>query len=57
MYEVIPPPSTNHRFAIVAFPRPLKHHVLLHTIFGHEIGHTAQHTNDAGDANWDDSSR
>jgi hypothetical protein len=49
VYEVVPPPSTNHRFAIVAFPRPLKHHVLLHTIFGHEIGHTAQHTNDAGD--------
>jgi len=49
VYELVPPPSTNHRFAIVAFPRPLKHHVLLHTIFGHEIGHTAQHTNDAGD--------
>jgi hypothetical protein len=49
VYEIVPPPSTNHRFAIVAFPRPLKHHVLLHTIFGHEIGHTAQHTNDAGD--------
>lgn len=49
VYEIVPPSSTNHRFAIVAFPRPLKHHVLLHTIFGHEIGHTAQHTNDAGD--------
>jgi len=30
------------------FPRPLKHHVLLHTIFGHELGHTAQATTAAG---------
>ena len=30
--------SGNHKFAIIAFPRPLKHHVLLHSIFGHELG-------------------
>ena len=36
--------SVKSRFAIVAFPRSLKHHVLLHTIFGHELGHTAQQT-------------
>ncbi|TPL96419.1 hypothetical protein FJ960_26130 [Mesorhizobium sp. B2-3-11] len=38
--EIIPGYSSNRRLAVVAFPRPLKHHVLLHTIFGHEIGHT-----------------
>ena len=48
VYEEIPPPSSNCRFVIVAFPRPLKHHVLLHTIFGHELGHAAQDTNAAG---------
>ena len=29
---------------VVAFPRQLKHHVLMHTIFGHELGHTAFYT-------------
>ena len=48
VYENAPPPSSGNRFAIVAFPRPLKHHVLLHTIFGHELGHAAQDTNAAG---------
>jgi hypothetical protein len=43
-------PSGGRRFAVVAFPRPLKHHVLLHTIFGHELGHTALHTTGAGGA-------
>ena len=47
VYESISP-SVKCRFAIVAFPRPLKHHVLLHTIFGHELGHTAQSTTAAG---------
>lgn len=28
------------RIIIVAFPRQLKHHVLVHAIFGHELGHT-----------------
>ncbi len=46
----VPTPSGEHRFAIIAFPRPLKHHVLLHTIFGHELGHTALHTTGSGGA-------
>jgi hypothetical protein len=40
--------SGKHKFAFINFPRPLKHHVLLHTIFGHELGHTALHSVDAG---------
>ena len=35
------PSIGNRRIVIVAFPRQLKHHVLLHSIFGHELGHTA----------------
>lgn len=31
----------RHRIMIVAFPRHLRHHVLLHTIFGHELCHPA----------------
>ncbi len=34
----VPPVSGGRRFVIVAFPRSLKHHVLLHTLFGHEVG-------------------
>ncbi|RTM04137.1 MAG: hypothetical protein EKK33_35355 [Bradyrhizobiaceae bacterium] len=41
-------PSSKNKFAFVAFPRPLKHHVLLHSLFGHELGHTALHTVGAG---------
>ncbi len=41
VYELIPKASSERRFVVVAFPRSLKHHVLLHTIFGHELGHTA----------------
>lgn len=48
VYERILSVSGRSRFAIVAFPRPLKHHVLLHTIFGHELGHTAQDTTAIG---------
>jgi hypothetical protein len=40
--------SSKRKFAFIAFPRPLKHHVLLHTLFGHELGHTALHTVGAG---------
>jgi hypothetical protein len=40
--------SSKRRFAFIAFPRPLKHHVLLHSIFGHELGHSALHTVGAG---------
>jgi hypothetical protein len=31
----------RRRIMIVAFPRQLKHHVLLHALFGHELAHTA----------------
>jgi hypothetical protein len=40
----IPTASVERPFVIVAFPRSLKHHVLLHAIFGHELGHTALET-------------
>ena len=33
--------GAKRRFVIVSFPRQLKHHVLLHSIFGHELGHSA----------------
>jgi hypothetical protein len=46
-YET-PSASSKHRFAFIAFPRPLKHHVLLHSLFGHELGHTALHSVGAG---------
>jgi hypothetical protein len=36
--------TSRRRLIVVAFPRPLKHHVLLHSIFGHELGHTALYT-------------
>jgi hypothetical protein len=42
--ERLPGTTSQRRLAVVAFPRPLKHHVLLHTIFGHELGHTALYT-------------
>lgn len=32
---------TGRRIFTIVFPRTLKHQVLLHTIFGHEIGHAA----------------
>jgi hypothetical protein len=35
------PSVGERRIVIVAFPRQLKHHVLLHSIFGHELGHVA----------------
>ena len=40
--------SSKRKFAFIAFPRPLKHHVLLHSLFGHELGHTALHSVGAG---------
>ena len=36
------------RIVVVAFPRQLKHHVLLHSIFGHELGHTALNSTGPG---------
>jgi hypothetical protein len=44
----VPSASGRRRFVIVAFPRSLKHHVLLHSIFGHELCHTAIFTTTAG---------
>jgi hypothetical protein len=38
--DEVPPPG-ERSIIIVAFPRQLKHQVLLHAIFGHELGHTA----------------
>ena len=46
--QQIPITSSRRRFLVVAFPRSLKHHVLLHALFGHEVGHTALHTVIAG---------
>jgi hypothetical protein len=33
--------NIGRRIFTIVFPRTLKHHVLLHAIFGHEIGHAA----------------
>lgn len=33
---------SNRRIFTIAVPRSLRHHVLLHSILGHEIGHAAQ---------------
>lgn len=33
--------NVGRRVFTIVFPRTLKHHVLLHAIFGHEIGHAA----------------
>jgi hypothetical protein len=35
------PVAGSQRLVVVAFPRQFKHHVLLHSLFGHELGHTA----------------
>jgi hypothetical protein len=35
--------SARHQFLVIAFPCPLKHYVLLHSLFGHELGHSALH--------------
>jgi hypothetical protein len=40
--------NSKRRFLVIAFPRSLKHQVLLHALFGHEVGHTALHTAIAG---------
>ncbi len=37
----LPDPIRHRRILNVVFPRTMKHHVLLHSIFGHEIGHAA----------------
>jgi hypothetical protein len=42
--------NIGRRIFTIVFPRTLRHHVLLHAIFGHEIGHAAwtipQHKSD-----------
>ncbi|MBR0794003.1 hypothetical protein JQ615_01225 [Bradyrhizobium jicamae] len=38
----VQPPTGKRRIMVVAFPRQLKHHVLLHALFGHELAHIAQ---------------
>lgn len=49
IYETqVPVASGRRRFLVVAFPRSLKHHVLLHALFGHELGHTALHATQTG---------
>jgi hypothetical protein len=40
--------SSRRPFVVVAFQRSLKHHALFHSIFGHELGHTALQTSSAG---------
>lgn len=50
-YQVVDDPASRpgtRRILIVAFPRQLKHHVLIHAIFGHELGHPAARTDDSG---------
>ena len=40
--ETFRPNGIRHRRILnIVFPRTLRHHVLLHAIFGHEIGHAA----------------
>lgn len=39
--EKVMGPGKKRRLYTVAFPRQLKHHVLMHTLFGHELGHAA----------------
>jgi hypothetical protein len=46
----VPSTSVKNEFTVIAFPRPLKHHVLLHIIFGHELGHSALLTTGPGGA-------
>ncbi|HEX8062522.1 MAG TPA: dCTP deaminase [Allosphingosinicella sp.] len=50
-YQIVDDPATRlgtRRILVIAFPRQLKHHVLVHAIFGHELGHPAARTDDPG---------
>lgn len=49
--------NKKRRLFTVAFPRQLKHHVLMHALFGHELGHATFYStrNGGGDAASDDS--
>jgi hypothetical protein len=44
----VPMATSKRRFVVVQFPRSLKHHVLLHALFGHELGHNALFTTTTG---------
>lgn len=37
--------NKQRRLYTVAFPRQLKHHVLMHALFGHELGHATFYSN------------
>lgn len=44
-HETVMGPSQKRRLYTVAFPRQLKHHVLMHALFGHELGHATFYSN------------
>ena len=46
----IPATTGRQRFAVIKFPRHFKENVLLHPLFGHELGHTAVFTTKTGGA-------
>jgi hypothetical protein len=43
-------PNKRRRLFTVAFPRQLKHHVLMHALFGHELGHATFYSGGGGGA-------
>lgn len=47
--EKVMGPNKRRRLYTVAFPRQLKHHVLMHALFGHELGHATFYSSRAGD--------
>jgi hypothetical protein len=46
--EKVMGPNKRRRLYTVAFPRQLKHHVLMHALFGHELGHATFYSSRAG---------
>jgi hypothetical protein len=48
--DVLETPFSRRIFTIVLFPRQFKDNVLLHAIFGHELGHAALSTTQTGAA-------
>jgi hypothetical protein len=40
--------NKHRRLFTVAFPRQLKHHVLMHALFGHELGHATFYSSGTG---------
>ncbi|MCW2392435.1 hypothetical protein M2336_000759 [Sphingobium sp. B1D7B] len=47
--EKVMGPNKRRRLYTVAFPRQLKHHVLMHALFGHELGHATFYSSRASD--------